>query len=305
MNWDHLHTFYILSEHGSLTSAAKELGIDPTTVSRRIAALESSLNIRLIRKEKGQLVPTRASIDVLNRISRMAGEARQLTNTNNGKRAGSTTGEKNSYLSGTVRITSVESLIVDCLVPELASLYKTYPKIQLELIGCDENVSFHRKNADIAIRLAKPKNQQHVVSKRLTRIGFALYGSKRHIKINKQLQNQKGCFLAYSDEYSHLPEMRWIAQYANGKSSTKIMSSNASVLYDAIRRGVGIGILPCYRGDSDRSLIRLTGTEPIITRTGWLMVRKEASTGVLIRGCAEWLESLFSRKQVMISGIQE
>ncbi len=106
-------------------------------------------------------------------------------------------------------------------MPELASLYKNYPKIHLELFDCEENVSFSRKNTDIAIRIAKPKKQQHIVSKRLTRIGFALYGSKRHIKMNKQLQNQQDCFLAYSDEYSHLPEMRWISQYANGKKLHK------------------------------------------------------------------------------------
>ncbi len=89
------------------------------------------------------------------------------------------------------------------------------------------------------------------------------------------------------------------------KNSTKIMSSNASVLYDSIRRGVGIGILPCYRGDSDRSLIRMTGSKPVVTREAWLMVHKEISTTRLIRSCVDWLENLFFRKQEQISRIRE
>ena len=118
----------------------------------------------------------------------------------------------NHGLTGIVKVTAVESMFIDHLAPKLPEFKVEYPGIQLELLGTDSNLSFSRREIDIAIRLAKP-DTPHVFVHKLADIDFAVYGARKDFEAdfageltNAQLAELD--WISYDDELAHIPEAR-------------------------------------------------------------------------------------------------
>ncbi len=292
MNWDHIQTLYILFRLGTLAQAARELSIDPTTVSRRLTSLEKELGARLFTREEGRYIPTDIGHSLYEKAKAMAELAQSLDHLSN---------VHDDQISGNVRITAVESLVMDCLVPKLPPLRERFPNLNIQFVSTDLNLSLNKRETDIAIRFAKP-NLLNIVTKKLADTGFSVYVASHLDNDWTQFSNKKTDWVTYEDEYAKLPEAQWM-QKKMQKKEPALKSNDAGVLKMAIKVGLGVGALPCYRGDPDPSLIRISGPTPIVNREAWLLAPANYHSNPAIRTIVGWVQELFEQEQSLLRGI--
>ena len=291
MNWEQLHTFHTLLAQGSITKTAKVLSVHPTTVTRRIAELEKFVGVRLLKRKNNSYMPTGDGDKALEIAHKMAEQVRIFQQFQE---------QLSDEICGTVRITTIESFVINCLLPHMPALRKKYPQLNLEFISSDLNLSFTRRETDLAIRFSKP-SLMNTVSKKLGDVGFALYANRNSQQDWSGYSSDEIDWVSYDDEYLFLPEAKWLAKTMK-KTKPIIKSTNAGVLKKAIQVGLGVGILPCYRGDSESALVRISGPEAVVSREAWLLMhddyRSNPTTGCVI----QWIADIFNAEQKLISG---
>ena len=190
MNWDDLRFLVVIGREGTLAGAARRLKVDQTTVARRLRALEDALCTPLFERSDGRWQPTATGARVLERATRIEEDVAGLTRIADAGRPG---------IHGSVRITSVGAIIAEWLVPRLPDLYARHPGLDVALVGSNDNLNVARREADIAIRLARPETGDFVIRK-LADVGFAVYASAAG--------EPPDSWVCYDEDLAHTPEMR-------------------------------------------------------------------------------------------------
>ncbi|MHB1372684.1 MAG: LysR family transcriptional regulator [Thauera sp.] len=286
MNWDDLRFLVTLGREGTLAAAARRLGVDQTTVARRLRALEESLGTPLFERNDGVWRPTAVGGRVLERAGRIEEDVAGIT-----RLAEAGAGE----VGGVVRITAVSVLIGDWLVPRLPGLYARHPELGVDLVASNDNLSVARRDADIAIRLARPASGDFLIRK-LADVGFALYGAARG-----DLQVSAGDWVAYNEDLEHTPEMRRL-QAMLGAGRIRLRCNSLRSLVRAVADGIGHGLLPCFVADADPGLVRLSGTDPILSRELWMLIHPDARPLPRVAAMADWLVERFDEEVERFAG---
>ncbi|MCP4330243.1 MAG: LysR family transcriptional regulator [Alphaproteobacteria bacterium] len=291
MNWDDLRYVLSVARSGTLSAAADQLDVNQTTVARRLAAIEHDLGARLFDRVDRRMVATAVGASVVAHAETMEGAADRLERTVAGR---------DTALSGTVRLTSVESLLASFLVPRLAAFRDTYPDIALELIGDNTNLNLARREADIALRLARPR-EGVARTRRLADIGYAIYGNATYMTGRSALALPDLDWIGHDETLSHIPEAVWCRRSVPGFQPV-LRCNGVHAMVEAVKAGIGVGILPCYRGDSEPGLVRVTGAAPVVRRELWMLVHGELLKVSRVRSVVDWLASLTGAHKSRLSG---
>lgn len=283
MNWDDLRFLVVIGREGTLAGAARRLKVDQTTVARRLRALEDALGTPLFERSDGRWQPTATGARVLERATRIEEDVAGLTRIADAGRPG---------IHGTVRITSVGAIIADWLVPRLPDLYARHPGLDVALVGSNDNLNVARREADIAIRLARPETGDFVIRK-LADVGFAVYAPAAG--------EPPDAWVCYDDELAHTPEMRWLAPRL-ADSRVRLRSNGVEALTRAVAAGIGQGVLPCFIADATPGLIRQSGPAPVVTRELWLLIHPDAKQQPRVAAVAEWLAAQFAEHRPAFLG---
>ena len=274
MNWDDLRFLVTLGREGTLAAAARRLGVDQTTVARRLRALEEHLGTPLFERNDGLWQPTAVGARVLERAGRIEEDA----------------------VGGVVRITAVSALIGEWLAPRLPGLYARHPELCVDLVASNDNLNVARREADIAIRLARPASGDFLIRK-LVAVGFAVYGAARG-----DLRVSAGDWVAYNEDLDHTPEMRRLhAMLGDGR--IRLRSNSLRGLTRAVAGGIGHGLLPCFVADVDPGLVRLSGAEPILSRELWMLIHPDARPLARVAAAADWLVERFGEESASFAGV--
>lgn len=166
MNWDDLRFVLAVARGSSLADAARRLRVDQTTVSRRLASLERSKGKKLFQRVQGRLVPTEFGECAAARAERMEAEMVALESELTGA---------DKAPEGTVRVTSVPIMINRLLIPRLGLLLEQHAKLTLEMISEPRNLSLSKRDADIAVRLARPVAGS-ALCWRIGTLAYSVYG---------------------------------------------------------------------------------------------------------------------------------
>ncbi|WP_341647884.1 LysR family transcriptional regulator [Thauera humireducens] len=213
-----------------------------TTVARRLRTLEQDLGTPLFERNDGLWRPTAVGGRVLERAGRIEEDVAGISRL---AEAGA------AAVGGVVRITAVGAFIGDWLVPRLPGLYTRHPELCVDLVASNDNLNVARREADIAISLARPASGDLLIRK-LADVGFALYGPARG-----DLQVSAGDWVAYNEDLAHTPEMRRL-QAMLGSGRIRLRANSVRGLARAVADGVGQGLLPCFLADPDPRLARLS-----------------------------------------------
>ena len=170
--WDHYRSFLAVVRQGSLSSAARELGLTQPTLGRHVDELEKSLATALFARSPHGLIPTPAALELVPHAEAMASAADALVRTASGEVAAP---------KGVVRVTASEIVGVEVLPPILTSFRESYPQIVIELAVSNRNQDLLRRDADIAVRMARP-TQGALIARRIGKADIGLYAHKRYLK---------------------------------------------------------------------------------------------------------------------------
>ncbi|WP_422369127.1 LysR family transcriptional regulator [Pelagibius sp.] len=292
-NWDDLRVFLALVETGSLSAAARRLGMSQPTVGRRIQALEETLDKRLFdRLPKGYL-PTAAAEALLPMAASMGAAAEAIDRS----RAVS------EELSGTVRI-SAGSSACRFLCNRMTLLLDGLPGLELELAASFEFTNLSRREADIALRNRLPE-QGDLVTQRVARPAVAVYGS-RHYVAGREIDLEPDRYaewdwVGYDEAHQHLATARWLSAKLKGGRQRVRCSTPPEKLY-AVKGGAGLGLLSCYAADSEPDLVRVGDPIPELQGETWMVVHQDMRQTARIRAVVDRLLKLFRDHRPLFDG---
>lgn len=277
VDWDDLRLAMVLAQEGSSAAAARRLGIDQTTASRRLARLERGLGLTLFDRIDRRLVARPALAAVIGDLDTMADLARRVV--------GRIVDER-QRLEGHVLVSTVDLLATRMLAPALATFRKAHPGVRLTLDLSDTNVSIGAREADIAIRLARPQADT-ALTRRLGTLDFTLYGPAGTMEAHDLP------LAAYGERLGYLPESRWLAEHFP-RAVIAFRADTAGPLLEAAAAGHR-AMLPCFLGDGDARVVRLGGGEAIVSREVWLMVHPERRSDRAVAATVDWIAATLTR----------
>jgi DNA-binding transcriptional LysR family regulator len=274
MEWSDLRYVLTVARAGTLAAAARRLGVNQTTVARRIAAAEVALATRLFERRNGVLHPTPAGEAAIARAAQVEQEVLALERGVAGTDA---------TPAGTVRLTAVPILANRLLIPAVPRLLARHPRLRLELIAEPRNLSLTRREADIALRLARPESGA-ALARRIGKLDYAVYGPRRR-------KPDAVSWITYEESLSHLPQARWIA--AQDHETALLLLNDAEAIVQALRAGLGKSLLPCFVGEREPGLRRLS--KVVLSREIWLMVHRDLRAQARIAAVIDWLVELMPK----------
>jgi len=287
MNWDGFRYFLAAAEAGSLSAAAKLLGSKQPTVGRHIDALEASLGVKLFQRsvkglsltQEGQFVyeQSKAIHHTVVKIRRMS-EADQQD------------------ISGTVRLSLPEGLAHAVLIPSLDAFYQRYPHVHLDINISAATANLTRGDADIAIRLFRPREKDLVI-KFLGHMAMAVYASSAYQKnfglpetISELKQHR---IIAYGRQQSSLAENQWLLEQV-GEIRCVMHSDSTMARINATRAGIGISIQPVSMARQYADLVPVFSTTDLTPHDVWLVYHQDLRNTPRIRVVNEFISEQLS-----------
>ncbi|MDR0247971.1 MAG: LysR family transcriptional regulator, partial [Burkholderiales bacterium] len=277
MQWEDIRYFLALARHGSLSAAARALQVEHSTVSRRVAALEETVQLRLFDRlprgwqltvEGHSLLPHAERIE-----QEMLSFSRATLNT--------------ATVGGAVRLSAPSLLIDTFLIPQLATQRARWSLIDLHLSGETRAAHHFYREADLAICLGRPQDAS-LAARRLAVLGYGLYALPGYAK----KPPEDWCFIGADDNLRHAPEQQWLETFSNGRRFV-FRCDPPSGMLEAAAAGLGVAALPHCVARTVSTLVPLEGNFDIPSREVWLLIHPDARRIPRIQVMADLLADLF------------
>ncbi|MDP9901995.1 LysR family transcriptional regulator [Variovorax ginsengisoli] len=280
-DWEDLRHFIAVGRAGSLSGAARELKVDHATVSRRLTSLERALQVRLVERLPRACRLTDVGAHVFTLALALQDDAFAIERVARASQ---------SPLAGKVSLSVPPVLVASFLAPHLTEFRQRFPAIQLSVSGQAQQVSLSRREADIAVRLVRPKEPGSVVRK-LGTMAFALYASRHYQALSHP---ERWEFIAYDARFEDMPQQKWLRSLA-GKRPIACELSDINSHHAAVRAGAGVGGLPCFLGDADETLLRVSDSDSSFARDIWLVVHRDMKSAGPVRAAMDFLIEVMKR----------
>jgi DNA-binding transcriptional LysR family regulator len=277
LDWNDLRYFLAIHRSGTLARAASTLGINATTAGRRLTALEEQVEARLFDRTPDGYVLTPAGRDLLGRAERIEAEVLGVERAVIGADA---------RPAGTVRLTATEMVATRFITPRIPEFHARYPDIVLELECTNRTVSLTRREADIALRLARPR-EENVVTRRIASVPLALYASRHYLEA-RGLPDSPDTTLAghdallFANSRLFTVENSWFEARLGG-ARIALRSDSVSSIYSAVVAGAGIALLPRAVADREPLLVRIDTVSTPEPRVIWQAVHEDQQKSTRIR----------------------
>ena len=294
LNWSSLKDFLAVAQYGSLSEAARHLGVSQPTLTRRMAALEESLRAELFRRSPRGLELTDAGEALLPPARQMQEGAQAAELAVSGR---------DLALSGLVRITATEGLAVEWLTPALARFRERQPQIEVEIIVRNTALNVLRREADIAIRLGRPR-QAELVARRTGDLVLGLYASRAYVEAHgapetlEELRLHRGIAFDEADVYTGAGGF---LERALGGARVVYRANTLGAQLSAIRAGFGIGGQACFIANRDADLLRVL-PESEVRFEIWLVTHPGLRRSARIRAVYDFLAERLTAARPLLAG---
>lgn len=293
LSWDDLRLFLAIARHGRFTAAGQSVGINHTTIARRLTALEEALGARLFDRTSRGVAITLAGSLLLEHAERAEREF---------EAAAAALAGREQAISGEVRLATPEALGTYLIAPHVAEFHARYPDLLLELMPESRAVSLANREADIAITVDRPPRGRLVVRK-LTDYRLGLYASAdylaRHAPIRSLADAATHPFVTYIDQMIDMPGLRTLSEVTS-EARPVFRSSSIVAQQKAVSSGVGLGLLHRFSAESEAGLVRILPGETDITRSYWLVLRPEHQKSSRIRAVIAFIDDLLARHRALL-----
>jgi DNA-binding transcriptional LysR family regulator len=276
-DWEDLRHFNAFAQEKSLSAAARRLNVDHATVARRVAALEDALKLKLVERRPRAYFLTSDGERIAELGKRMELESLAVQRT-------ASAGQ--SVIAGDVAVSAPPNMAAFLIAPRLAKLRAKHPALHIRLDGDTRNVSLVRREADIAIRLSRPEDDDVVVRKIAT-VPFSLYATPAYLA-----EHEKRSYIAYGPSMDDTPQQVWLQTQAGG-ASIVLRSNDLAVQAAAAATGVGIAVLPDFMGSADPRLVRLPHVGAELVREVWIAVHNDLRRAPRIQAVMSFLVDCF------------
>lgn len=289
LSWEAVRYFLHAAQAKSLSGAARSLRVEHTTVGRQLSSLERVLGASLVERGPAGLDLTSLGQRVLELALEMERAARAIAEVAGVERAN-------------VRLV-VPTGFSALLTPHLESLRREQPGLLLEIVSGARRVDLRKREADLAIRVG-PVEDEELIARKLGDVALALYGSRAYLARQTQpidpddLAGQ--ALVGFHRALAEMPGAQWLAARA-AQASIVMRSREAVDMLSAVQSGAGLGVLPCFLADPERSLVRLSRT-PVATSKISLVYRRQARVSPELRAVISLIVSVMRNQAPSLRG---
>lgn len=272
VSWDDLRYALAVADGGSVAAAARRLGVNHTTVLRRIQAFEKSQKIRLFdRLPTGytltaageQLVAAARNIDDM-----VVGLERRISG-------------QDLKLEGILRMTTTDTLMASVLPRHLASFRMKHPRITIELALTNTRLNLTKRDADVAIRPAK-EPPSPLIGRRIADVAFAIYGAGQYLADRPGKKLRDYVWLAGDELLANSPVAGWMRKHVPD-AKIAFRADSFVALGQAVEAGLGVAALPCCLADRNKMLKRIQDPVAEMSTGLWLLTHRDLSDAARIR----------------------
>lgn len=288
-NWDDCRMFLAVARAGQILAAARALGVNQATLSRRMSALEAAVGAKLlVRRTHGSELTEagRELVETLERVESelIAGQARLR-----GTEAG---------VAGVVRVGAPDGFGVAFLAPRLARLAERHPDLRVQLVPTPRGFSLSRREADIAVLVGRP-DRGRLVARKLIDYGLGLYAARDYLAARgapSSLAELAGhSLVGYVEDLITVPALNYSSAFLRDwRSRVEISSAIGQV--EAVRAGAGIGVLHDYLARGSAGLVPVL-PEHRVTRSYWTAIHEDLRDVGRVRVMSDFLTEIVREAQ--------
>lgn len=293
VNWEHLRALIAVARGGTLSAAAKMLGVKHSTVSRHLADLEQDIRTRLVIRSPGGLKLTDAGLRLLEAAQAMEAQASAAQDEISGR---------DVSVSGTVRVGAPDAFGAFLLAPRLGPLLDQHPGLAVQLVATPRAFNLTKREADIAIALTMPERGR-LLARKVATYGLGVYGSApylaRHPPVATVADLRRHRFINYIDDLIFTRELDYLDEVAAGVGAA-FQSSNIIAQMQAAQAGLGLCILPYFLAAACPQL-RIVLPEAVrLVRSWWLIVHEEQKNIARVRITADFITAMAGRETALL-----
>ncbi|WP_394691536.1 LysR family transcriptional regulator [Hoeflea sp.] len=275
-DWNRARAFLVTAEEGSLSAAARALGMAQPTLGRQVAALEQELGVALFERVGRGLTLTPSGLELMDHVRAMGEAAARMSLSASGKA---------QAIEGTVSISASEVDAAFRLPPILRKLRHTAPGIDIEIVATNAESDLRRREADIAIRNYRP-TQPNLVARKIRDLEGRIYATPGYLDSIGNPETPEGFSDAEFIGFNRSGE--FIAAMARfGLTLTRrnfpIVSESHLVQWSQVRQGLGIGIMAADIGDAERDVVQVLPELAPVDVPVWLVAHREVHTSRRVR----------------------
>ncbi len=290
VDWDHLRYFLILARAKTLTNAARIIGVEHSTVARRIQALEQSLGMQLFKREATGYELTIEGLALIPRVEQMEQSFLQI--------------EKPNPLQGRVRIGAPEGFGTAFLAQLLAEFSQHYPLLTIDLIPVPKTIRLSHREADIVISIERPKSGPFIIT-RLTNYSLKLYGSQQYLQRNSPIRRVEDLsehrFVDYIDDLVYSSALYRLERLP--LQLTACFRSNSILAQQiAVSAGAGLAILPRFIAVDQPELQEVLSEDVNFTHTFWMLTLVDLQHEPKIKLVWDFLRKQADLQQELLMG---
>jgi DNA-binding transcriptional LysR family regulator len=275
-SWDDLRYVLVIARAGNLRAAASALGVNHSTVFRRLATLERALGAKLFERLAGSYRPTESGETLIEAAERMEAEAIALDRDLTGR---------DTRLIGRLRVTASETLGFRVLTDEIARFRVAQPGIVVDLMVDNRVLDLSRREAEVALRATRPK-EGDLFGRKLAEIHWALYASQTYLAAHpapRRLdQLDRHAIIGWSETSPSTLAAAWLAQIVPD-AAVAFRSSGFINQLIAVKAGLGIAVLPCYLAEPEAGIRRVLSPIDSLVTELWLITHRSLKDTARVR----------------------
>jgi DNA-binding transcriptional LysR family regulator len=279
LSWDDLQYFLAVCRKGTVGAASKWLGVNHSTVLRRLASLEQALGVRLFDRLQSGYVLTAHGHEL---EAGLAGIAEQV------ETAQRRLGGGDIAIQGAIRLTSTDTLIHALLMPYLAEFRALHPLVQIQLVVNNSFLNLTQREADVAVR-GSNRPPENLIGRRAGTIQTALYASRGYLaSLGSAHTEADYLWVAPDESLAHLESAKWMRQHV-AEERIAIRFDNLIGMTDAVDAGIGVGMLLCPLADMRPGLVRLKEPMRQMDTQIWVLTHPDLKPVARIRALTDFL----------------
>lgn len=292
--WDDFRLVKAIADSKGLTRAAERLGVNHSTMFRRLAQVEDALGVALFDRHRTGYVLTTAGEEMVALAERMDEDVTAFTRKLAG-RALSPAGE--------LRLTTSDTLLLHLLTPLFARFCRQCPDVRLDIVLGNQALNLSKRDADVAIRIGDSPPET-LVGRRVARVAWALYGlvvdfpQTRTVELGSLHQRP---WVSLSDDLEPLKAARLVREHIPPERIVYKVNTVLG-LAEAVEAGIGVGYLPCFIADTRPALMRLMPPNPDLAADLWLLTHPDLRHSARIRVLLDFLAAEITKLRKLIEG---
>lgn len=293
--WDDFRLIKAVADARSLPAAAVQMGVNHSTVFRRLKQIEEALGVALFVRHRTGYALTPAGEEVVALAERVDADITSVTR----KIAG-----RELAPAGELRVTTNDSLLVHLLMPMLARFREACPSVRLDVVLGNQALNLSKRDADVAIR-ASDTPPDNLVGRRVARIGWALYGLARRFPSADaiaQMDPAAEDWVSLGDGFGGMKVVKdTLARIPPERIAYRV--NTVFGLAEAIEAGLGIGYAPCFIADPRPALVRLAPPEPAYAADLWLLTHPDLRHAARVRVFLDFMAGEIAKHRAFLEGV--